>query len=150
LLAALDLRRAWDGEITAVPADQQIYLTYLGRTFWMCLIVTLACLVVGYPFAYLIASATPKTSRVLLLLLLLPFWTSILVRTAAWVIILQQNGIVNGTLHDLGIIDEPIGLIYNRIGVYIVMVHVLLPFMVLPIYSVMKSVPKNLVFAASS
>jgi putative spermidine/putrescine transport system permease protein len=117
---------------------------------WICTVVTLFCLVLGYPLAYLIATTSPPVARGLLTLTLLPFWTSILVRTAAWVVILQQQGVVNGLLQWAGVIDHPLTLIYNRVGVYVVMTHVLLPFMVLPIYSVMKGIPKNLLPAAAS
>jgi putative spermidine/putrescine transport system permease protein len=87
---------------------------------------------------------------VLFILVLLPFWVSLLVRTAAWVVLLQKEGIINGALLSLGLIDQPQQLIFNRIGVYIAMVHILLPFLVLPLYSVMKSIPRNQVRAAAS
>ena len=150
LLAALDLRPQWRGLPVAAPAEQRIYLQYLGRTLWICAAVTLYCLALGYPLAYLIATTSPSMARWLLTLTLLPFWTSILVRTAAWVVILQQQGVVNGSLQWAGLIEQPLTLIYNRVGVYVVMTHVLLPFMVLPIYSVMKGIPANLLPAAAS
>lgn len=150
LLAAIDMRPTWHGMPIMAPVDQRIYVRYLVRTLWICSIVTLLCLVLGYPLAYFIATASPRVARWLLTLTLLPFWTSILVRTAAWVVILQQQGVVNGLLQWSGVIDHPLTLIYNRFGVYVVMTHVLLPFMVLPIYSVMKGIPKNLLPAAAS
>ena len=150
LLAAVDLRPQWGALPTAAPEEQRIYLRYLGRTLWICAMVTLFCLVLGYPLAYWIATSSESLSRVLLTLTLLPFWTSILVRTAAWVVLLQQHGVVNGSLQWAGLIDQPLTLIYNRFGVYVAMVHVLLPFMVLPIYSVMRGIPKNLLPAAAS
>jgi len=94
--------------------------------------------------------AGPNRGRLLFLLVLLPFWISLLVRTAAWVVLLQKEGIVNGALLALGIIDEPQQLIFNRFGVYVAMVHILLPFLVLPLYSVMKSIPRDHVRAAAS
>ena len=150
LLAALDLRPQWNGLPVAAPVDQRIYVRYLGRTLWICAVVTVYCLVLGYPLAYLIATTSPSVARWLLTLTLLPFWTSILVRTAAWVVILQQQGVVNGSLQWAGLIEQPLTLIYNRVGVYVVMTHVLLPFMVLPVYSVMKGIPANLLPAAAS
>lgn len=150
ILAALDLKHGPDGSVQRAPEDRRIYLDYLARTLWMCLVVTLCCLLLGYPLAYLIASTTGRTTRILLMLVMLSFWTSILVRTAAWVIILRQDGLVNGYLTTLGLISSPLDLLYNRFSVYLSMVHVLMPFMILPIYSVMKSIPGNLMRAAAS
>ncbi|MEP6723207.1 MAG: ABC transporter permease, partial [Variovorax sp.] len=122
------------------------------RTFAISAAVTLICLLLGYPLAYWIATAPPRTARTLLLLVLLPFWTSLLVRTTAWVVVLQGGGVVNSLLGWLGLVDpaHPLELIHNRIGVLIAMTHILLPFMVLPIYSVMKSIPPNYMRAAAS
>lgn len=150
VLAAIDLRQAPDGQILRAPQDRRIYLQFVGRTFWICGIVTLLCALIGYPFAYLMAGSTPGIERMLLVALLIPLWTSVLVRTAAWVIILQRHGLVNEILQTLRIINAPLTLIYNRFGVYVAMVHVLLPFMILPIYSVMKTVPPALLPAAAS
>src|SRR5579875_895913 len=150
ILTALDLCADWNGRVHWVAADHRIYLDYLGRTFWICFVVTSFCIILGYPLAFLIASATPGASRLLLTLTLLPFWTSILVRLAAWVIVLQQNGIVNSALTTMGVIEQPLALIYNRFGVYVAMIQVLIPFVVLPTYSVMRGIPKNLMQAAAS
>jgi putative spermidine/putrescine transport system permease protein len=117
---------------------------------WIALVVTLVCILLGYPVAYMIATAPPRLAKYLILLVLLPFWTSLLVRTAAWVIVLQKSGVVNDTLIGLGLIEEPLALIFNRTGVYISMVHILLPFMILPLYSVMKGIPGDHVRAAAS
>ncbi|MDP6563354.1 MAG: ABC transporter permease [Alphaproteobacteria bacterium] len=150
LLQALDLDLQWDGGVQRAPPEQQIYLSNLRRTLWIALVVTLACIVLGYPVAYLIATAPPRLAKILILLVLLPFWTSLLVRTAAWVIVLQKAGIVNDALMGLGLVDEPLALIFNRTGVYISMVHILLPFMILPLYGVMKGIPGDHVRAATS
>lgn len=150
LLSALDLKRDPVSGISRMPEERRIYLDYLARTLWMCFVVTLSCLLLGYPLAYLIASTRGRTARVLLMLVMLSFWTSILVRTAAWVIILRTDGLVNGGLQFLGLTGEPLELLYNRFAVYLCMVHVLLPFMILPIYSVMKGLPASLMKAASS
>jgi putative spermidine/putrescine transport system permease protein len=150
LLASLDLKRGPDGEIVRVEGAQAIYLAVLGRTFWISLMVTLVCLLLGYPLAYRLATLPPRQSNLLMILVLLPFWTSLLVRTGAWVVLLQKEGLVNTALQWLGLTSEPLALIYNRFGVYVAMIHVLLPFMVLPLYSVMRGIPPVYMRAASS
>jgi putative spermidine/putrescine transport system permease protein len=149
LLAALDLQRGEDG-LARKPPQQAIYLEILGRTFSISLAVTLACLVLGFPVAYAIAAQPPSRANLLLMLVLLPFWTPLLVRTAAWVVLLQENGLANQFLAALRLIDRPLRLIYNRTGVLVAMTHVLLPFMILPLYSVMRGVPPSLMRAALS
>jgi putative spermidine/putrescine transport system permease protein len=150
LLAAVDLRHDADGTIDSVPADQAVFRNVLGRTFWISGVVTLACLLLGYPLAYLAASLPARHANLLLLFVLLPFWTSLLVRTAAWVVVLQREGVINSALLSVGLIEQPLRMIYNRFGVYVAMTHILLPFMVLPLYSVMKSVPPVYARAAAS
>jgi putative spermidine/putrescine transport system permease protein len=152
LLASLDLRKDEAGAITSATPDTAIYRDVLLRTFWVSASVTLVCLLFGYPLAYLIATSGPRTSAILLLLVLLPFWTSLLVRTTAWVVVLQSKGVINSLLAWANIIDPalPLQLIYNRAGVLIAMTHILLPFMVLPIYSVMKGISPVYMRAASS
>jgi putative spermidine/putrescine transport system permease protein len=150
ILASLDLRQAPDGAIERAPQERRVYLQYLLRTFSICAVVTLLCALVGYPVAYFISQAKAATQKLLIFALLIPFWTSVLVRTAAWVILLQKNGIVNDMLTGIGLIDSPLTLMYNRFAVYVAMTHVLLPFMVLPLFSVMKSIPPHLVRAALS
>ena len=150
ILAALDLRQSTRNGIERAPEDRRIYLAFVGTTFWICFVVTLCCAVIGYPVAYVMAQAAPRVENILIFGLLIPFWTSVLVRTAAWVIVLQPNGLVNALLKRLGVISTPLTLIYNRFGLYVAMIHVLLPFMILPIYSVMKSIPPNMMQAACS
>ena len=150
LLAALDLERDKTGAIAAMPEGTSANATILVRTLWISALVTLCCLLVGLPYAMIAATVTGWKRAVLLGAVLLPLWTSLLVRTAAWMIILQDNGIINQTLMALGIIDHPLALIYNRLGVVLAMTHVLLPFMVLPIYTVLLTVPRNLMTAAAS
>src|SRR5256885_2609368 len=150
LLGALDLRRDADGSITGAPQEQRVFRDVLGRTLWISAMVTLICLVLGYPVAYVIAAQPPGRAGLLLFLVLLPFWTSLLVRTAAWVVLLQKEGVLNSLFLSLGIINEPLKMIFNRFAVYVAMVHVLLPFMVLPLYSVMRGIPPSYVRAASS
>jgi len=106
--------------------------------------------VLAYPVAYLLATVPARIGNLLMILVLLPFWTSVLVRTTAWMVLLQREGIVNGILRRAGIISDPLQLIHNRTGVYIAMTYVLLPFMVLPLYGVMKGVSPLAVRAALS
>jgi len=150
LLASLDLRRGADGAIEAMPADQQVFGRILMRTFGISAVVTLFCLLLGYPLAYWLSTLSARRANVLMILVLVPFWTSILVRVAAWIVLLQREGLVNKALQAAWLIDEPLSLLFNRTGVVIAMVHILLPFMILPLYSVMKSVPPTYLRAAIS
>ncbi len=150
LLASLDLERDSSGAIAQMPAGTSANATILARTLWTAALVTFCCLAIGLPYAMIAATVTGWKRAVLLGAVLLPLWTSLLVRTAAWMIILQESGIINQTLMGLGIISDPLVLIYNRFGVVLAMTHVLLPFMVLPIYSVLLTVPGNLMSAAAS
>lgn len=150
LLAAVDHRIDDLGEVAAATPDQAIYLDIFTRTFWMGLVITAFCLVLAYPLAYLLANLPTRQSNLLMILVLLPFWTSILVRVAAWIVLLQSGGLINGALLKLGLIDAPLELVFNRTGVYIAMVHIMLPFMILPIYSVMKGISPTYMRAAIS
>ena len=150
LLQVLDLEREWDGGIVRVPPDRAVYIGYLARTFWMSIVVTLLCIAIGYPLAFYAAHCRPLARTLVLAAVLLPFLVSVLVRTAAWIVVLQKNGIVNSLLLRLGLVDQPLPLIFDRFGVYVVMVHVLLPFLVLPLYSVMRTIPALHMRAASS
>jgi putative spermidine/putrescine transport system permease protein len=150
LLAALDHRIDDLGELATVSPDQAVYLDIFARTFWMGLVITVICLVLAYPLAYLLANLPARQSNLLMIMVLLPFWTSILVRVAAWIVLLQSSGLINGALLKMGLIDQPLQLVFNRTGVYIAMVHILLPFMILPIYSVMKSISPSYMRAAIS
>jgi len=150
VLAAVDLRQDADGHLMRQSPDKAIYVEVLGRTFWMSLVVTLVCLVLGYPLAYLLAALPPRARNLVMVLVLLPFYTSLLVRTAAWVVLLQKEGVVNDALIWMGLVDTPQQLVFNRMGVYVAMVHILLPYMVLPLYSVMKSIDPVTLRAAAS
>jgi putative spermidine/putrescine transport system permease protein len=150
LLAALDRKRDVQGNILSAPPEESIYVDVLQRTFWISFVVTIVCFALGYPLAYLLATLPTRTSNLLMILVLLPFWTSLLVRTTAWTILLQEHGVVNDTARFIGLWSEPIQLVHNRIGVYIAMVHILLPFMVLPLYSVMKTISPTHMRAAAS
>jgi putative spermidine/putrescine transport system permease protein len=150
LLAALDLRRDADNAIAAAPSNESVFRNVLARTLWISAVVTLACLLLGYPVALFLARQPPQRAAILLFLVLLPFWTSLLVRTVAWVVLLQREGILNNLLVSLGIVHEPLRMIFNRFAVYVAMVHVLLPFMVLPLFAVMKSISPSYERAAAS
>ena len=150
LLASIDLQRDAQGQVERMPAEQRAFGSILLRTFHISLVVTLICLLIGYPLAWWLASLPARSANVLMILVLVPFWTSILVRVAAWIVLLQSEGLVNRGLMGLGLVSEPLGLLFNRTGVVIAMVHILLPFMILPLYSVMKSVPATYVRAAVS
>jgi putative spermidine/putrescine transport system permease protein len=149
-LSALDARRLPDGSITAQPEDQRIHVTIYLRTLGVALTVTLMCILLGFPLSYLLAHLRDKTANLLLILVLLPFWTSLLVRTTAWMVVLQKEGVINSLLQTIGLIAEPLPLVFNRFGVVAAMTHILLPFMILPMYSVMRQIPPAYVRAARS
>ena len=150
LLAAVDLMRDANGAIVNVPEGSSANRDTLIRTLVTAATVTICCVLLGMPFAMVAASVTGWRRQLLLGAVLLPLWTSLLVRTAAWFILLQDNGLINSTLQFIGLTSGPIPLIFNRVGVVIAMTHVLLPFMVLPIFSVLLGIPKNLMPAAAS
>jgi len=118
----------------------EAYLRVLINTFWIALVSTVTCLVVGYPFAYLMTVVSGRVAGLLLIAVLLPFWSSLLVRTFAWQVILRDTGIINRFLLDLGLISSPLTLIRTTLGVILGMSHILLPFMVLPLYAVMRRI----------
>ncbi len=150
--AALDLKLKSDGSIVRQDEKRRIHMILMKRTLQISFLVTVFCLLLGYPIAYLLATLPTKTSNLLLILVLLPFWTSILVRTTAWIAMLQAQGVVNDLLVFFGITadDARYSLIYNKLGTLIAMTHILLPFMILPLYSVMKGIPPSYVRAAKS
>jgi putative spermidine/putrescine transport system permease protein len=150
-LAAVDLQLTPDG-IEAQPEEQQIYILLFQRTIFMSLMITFTCVLLGYPVAYLLSNLPARTSNLLLILVLLPFWTSLLVRTSAWKVLLQQEGVINDILVWIGLVadDSRLALINNQTGTIIAMTHILLPFMILPLYSVMKTIPPYYVRAAKS
>jgi putative spermidine/putrescine transport system permease protein len=150
LLAAIDLQWTPNGSIGQVPADQAIYRTIFARTFAIAAAVTLITLVLGFPLAWLMANLPGPIAARLILLVLLPFWTSILVRTAAWTVLLQRFGILNELLLALHITDHRIDLMYTRAGLIIAMTHIQLPFTLLPIYSVMRTISASQMRAAYS
>lgn len=150
LLASVDRRRDASGAVVAVPDEQAVFVRILLRTLGIGATVTLLCLGLAYPLAWWLSTLPARKANGLLILVLVPFWTSVLVRVAAWIVLLQSEGLVNRALAGLGWIDRPLELLFNRTGVIIAMVHILLPFMILPLYSVMKGIPRDYQRAAVS
>ena len=150
VLSMLDLRQAADGSVERVPAGRAIYVDVLLRTMGIALLVTFCTLVLGYPVAYMLATLPQKTASLLMIFVLLPFWTSLLVRTTAWFVLLQDNGIINDLIMALGLSDHPLKLIFSRFGTLVAMTHIQLPFTLLPIYSVMKTISPSYMRAAKS
>ncbi|MGF1750021.1 ABC transporter permease [Vibrio cionasavignyae] len=149
-LSALDLKVDESGSIVQQVESRQIYLGLFYKTIWMSLVITVVCLILAYPLAYLLANLPDKRANLLLIVVLLPFWTSLLVRTTSWIVLLQNQGVVNDLLVWLGVIDERLSLIHNTFGTVVAMVHILLPFMILPLYSVMKGISPTYFRAARS
>ncbi|MDP6969034.1 MAG: ABC transporter permease [Gammaproteobacteria bacterium] len=151
-VAALDLKYDKNGEVVQADELYQIYLNNFMKTIWVSALITLICILLAYPVAYLLSVLPLRQSNLLMIMVLLPFWTSLLVRTTAWIAILQTEGIINDILVFLGFItdDGRIQMIYNQTGTIIAMVHILLPFMILPLYSVMKTIPPSYMRAALS
>ena len=151
-LSAADLRVDYKGEISWKAEERRIYLFLFYRTLWMSGLITIFCLLLGYPIAFLLATLPPRHSNLLLILVLLPFWTSLLVRTTAWIALLQSEGVLNDLMVFTGIISEDgrLQMIHNKIGTFVAMTHILLPFMILPLYSVMKTIPSSYMRAARS
>ena len=150
LLASVDLKRDAQGTIERMAPDQRVFGRILVRTFEISLIVTAWCLLLGYPLAYWLSTLPARQANILMIVVLVPFWTSILVRVAAWIVLLQSAGLVNRALIATGLIEHPLALLFNRTGVIIAMTHILLPFMILPLYSVMKGIPPSYLRAAVS
>jgi putative spermidine/putrescine transport system permease protein len=150
LLQSLDFERDITGAIVNVAADRAIFREIIWRTIVIGVNVTLICILLALPVAHVLANARPPWSNVLLALVLFPLWTSLLVRTVSWIIILQGEGPVNATLQFLGLIEEPLRLVYTRGSLYVAMVQVLLPLMILSILAVLLKLPKELLRAASS
>lgn len=150
--AALDLQVTPAGEVTRQDEKQRIYVQLFWRTLYLSGFITLMTLVLGYPVAYLLATLPLRTSNLLLMLVLLPFWTSLLVRTTSWIALLQREGVINDILVGLNVIETEsrLTMIHNATGTIVAMTHILLPFMILPLYSVMKTIPKSYMRAAVS
>lgn len=130
--------------------DNKAYLAIFLTTFEISAVITLICMLLGYPLAYFITLLPPRAVGFAMLAIILPFWTSLLVRTYAWMVLLQKQGLVNSALLKLGVIDEPIALLHNYAGTVIGMSHIMLPFLVLPLYGAMKAIDRDLIRAAAN
>ncbi|VVD63177.1 ABC transporter permease [Pandoraea anhela] len=150
LLAGMDMQVTPQGAVAPVPQNASVYREAFTRTISISATVTVLCLILGYPVAWLLATLPEKPCNRLMLFVIVPFWTSLLVRTTAWYVLLQPGGVINSLLSALGLTSHPVALIFNRTGVLIGMTHVLLPYMILAIYSVMKSVSPVYMRAAKS
>ena len=151
-LKGMDMYYAPDGSIAQVDEDRRIHRILWLRTLEIAFFVTLFCFLMGYPIAHLLATLPMKYSNLLMICVLLPFWTSLLVRTASWMILLQQQGVVNDFFVMIGLVanDSRPEMMYNKVGTYVAMTQILLPFMVLPLYSVMKTISPSLMRAGKS
>ncbi len=151
-LSAVDVGYDAEGSPMLLSSDKRIYLKLFWRTMWISALITVVCLILAYPISYLLSTLPTSKSNLLLILVLLPFWTSLLVRTTAWIALLQQEGVINDLLVGVGLIgdDNRLAMIHNRTGTIIAMTHILLPFMVLPLFSVMKTIPPSYLRAARS
>ncbi|MFN7003737.1 MAG: ABC transporter permease [Roseinatronobacter sp.] len=151
-VAALDREFDEQGNIVKRPENRQIYVNLFGRTLALSLAITAMTFLLGFPIAYYLSILPMRYANLLMIAVLLPFWTSLLVRTSAWIVLLQQQGVINNALVAIGMIDDSgrLSLIYNQTGTIIAMTHILLPFMVLPLYSVMRTIPPSYMRAAKS
>jgi len=151
-LAAIDAEKLSDGSIARKAEDRQVYVDLFWRTIRLSITITALTILLGYPIAYLLATLKTKTSNMLIILVLLPFWTSLLVRTSSWIALLQKEGVINDILVGIGLLsdDNRLAMIHNETGTIIAMTHILLPFMILPLFSVMKTIPPSWVRAARS
>lgn len=148
-LTAFDLKIE-DGHLRQVEPDKALYIDVLKRSLLIAGLVTVLCVLLGYPLAYWLSRQPTRRANLLLILVLLPFWTSLIVRTASWIVLLQSGGLINNSLIDLGIIEKPLQLVFNRTGVLISMTHILLPFLIMPLYAVMKGIDSRYERAAIS
>lgn len=151
-LNAIDMQIGAENQIASQPEDRQIYLRLFGRTLLLSAVVTALCILLGYPVAYLLATLPMRYSNLLMILVLLPFWTSLLVRTTSWIALLQREGVINDLAVGIGLINDEsrLQMMFNATGTTIAMTHILLPFMILPLYSVMKTIPPSYLRAARS
>ena len=151
-MVSSDLKRAPDGSLMQVNPEQRIYIYLFIKTFVLSGVITFICLLLAFPIAHRLAVLPMAKSNLLMIFVLLPFWTSLLVRTTSWIALLQEQGVINDLLVWLGILGDHgrVRMVYNQTGTIIVMTHILLPFMVLPLYSVMRVIPPSYARAARS
>jgi len=150
VLAAVDLEYDLDGNIVRKEESKRIYFTILVKTIYMAALITFFTIILAYPTAYFLASLPKSKANLLMIFVLLPFWTSLLVRIVSWITLLQEYGVVNELLIFLHIIDEPLDIVFNQFATVITMTHILLPFMVLPLYGSMRAMDITYVKASAS
>ena len=151
-LNSFDLERNFKGEVVAIPEERQIHRILWLRTLYVALGVTICCFFLAYPIAHMLATLPLRYSNLLMICVLLPFWTSLLVRTSSWMVLLQSQGVINDIIVFFGIVSDKnrLELMFNMNGTFIAMTQILLPFMVLPLYSVMKTIPPTMMRAGYS
>lgn len=149
--SAVDAQKTSDG-VHLKDENKRIYIKLFVRTLFLSCLITFLTVLLGYPIAFLLATLKTRTSNLLMILVLLPFWTSLLVRTSAWIALLQKEGVINDLLVGIGLLDDGnrLAMIHNQTGTIIAMTHILLPFMILPLFSVMKTIPPSYMRAARS
>lgn len=147
-LVAVDKQVGIDGDI--VDRENEVYVKILNKTLFLAFAITFLTIVFGYPLSYYLANTKESLSNLLMILVLLPFWTSLLVRTTSWIVLLQKGGVLNQVLMGIGIIDTPLEILYTQYSTIIAMTHILLPFMILPLYSVMKGIDPSYMRASLS
>lgn len=130
--------------------NSRAYVRIFITTFKISILTTIICAVIGYPLAYFMSQLSRKWANICMVGVLIPFWTSLLVRTYAWLVLLQKKGLLNNIAIDLGLINEPIKFVHNTTGTLIGMVHIMLPFLILPLYANMRTIDRDTLKAASS
>lgn len=153
-LAKMILMSLFDPDFTLKHYQEfistSVYIKVFYNTIKISFFSTLICLVVGYPVSFLLASVSPKTRGLMIIFVIIPFWISLLVRNYAWMVLLGRNGIFNSMLLELGLISSPLKLMYNAFGMYVGMVHILLPYMIFPLFAVMSGIDWDLIRASRS
>ncbi|PQO24087.1 ABC transporter permease [Rhodobacteraceae bacterium WD3A24] len=151
-IAALDMTYSDEGEVVMRDEDRRLYVPLFGRTFMLSAVILGLTFILGFPISYFMSILPMRKANLLMIFVLLPFWTSLLVRTTAWIVLLQEQGVINSSLVGLGLLDAEnrLQMIYNMTGTIVAMTHILLPFMVLPLYSVMRTIPPSYMRAAKS
>lgn len=153
-LAKMILMSLFDPDFTLKHYQEfistSVYIKVFYNTIKISFFSTLICLVVGYPVSFLLASVSPKTRGLMIIFVIIPFWISLLVRNYAWMVLLGRNGIFNSMLLKLGLISSPLKLMYNAFGMYVGMVHILLPYMIFPMFAVMSGIDWDLIRASRS
>ncbi|XPV68557.1 MAG: ABC transporter permease [Halarcobacter sp.] len=150
ILAAVDAEYNLEGKIVKKDESSRIYLPILIKTLYMAFLITIITIILAYPTSYFLSTLSTAKANLLMIFVLLPFWTSILVRIVSWITLLQEKGVVNDILLHLNIINQPLEMMFNQFATIITMSHILLPFMVLPLYGSMRAMDKAYLKASSS